>query len=139
LPHGKARVDEVARKLGVSQRTLARRLSSEGLTFAVVVQRLKFDLAKRHLADDALSISEIAWLLGYHDISAFTDAFKRWTGRTPRAMRRGEVTVKGRKKRFGNEAASHRIPLTFLAMQTCPSLAYPHHHAKGNQPNPKFK
>jgi AraC-like DNA-binding protein len=87
LPHGKARVGEVARKLGLSQRTLARHLSSEGLTFAGVLQRLKIDLAKRHLADETLSISEVAWLLGYQDVSAFTHAFKRWTGRAPRAMR----------------------------------------------------
>ena len=87
LPHGKARLGEVARKIGVSQRTLARRLSSEGLTFAGVLQRLKSDLAKRHLADETLSISEIAWLLGYQDVSAFTHAFKRWTGSAPRAIR----------------------------------------------------
>jgi AraC-like DNA-binding protein len=86
LPHGKAR-GEIARKLGVSQRTLARRLSSEGLTFASVLQRLKSDLAKRHLADETLSISEIAWLFGYQDVSAFTHAFKRWTGKAPRAIR----------------------------------------------------
>ena len=87
LPHGEARVGEIARKLGVSQRTLARRLSAEGLTFAVVLQRLKSELAERHLADPTLSISEIAWLLGYQDVSAFTHAFKRWTGRTPTAIR----------------------------------------------------
>jgi hypothetical protein len=50
------------------------------LTFAGVVKRLKCDLAKRHLEDKALSISEIAWLLGYQDVSAFTNAFQRWTG-----------------------------------------------------------
>src|SRR5262245_972112 len=87
LPHGNAQLSEIARKLGVSQRTLARRLSSEGLTFAGVLQRLKSDLAKRHLADETLSISEIAWLLGYQDVSAFTHAFKRWTGKSPRAAR----------------------------------------------------
>ena len=87
LPHGKARVGEIARKLGVSQRTLARRLSSEGLTFASVLQRLKSDLAKRHLTDETLSISEIAWLVGYQDVSAFTHAFKRWTGKAPSATR----------------------------------------------------
>jgi AraC-like DNA-binding protein len=89
LPHGKARAGEVARKLGVSQRTLARRLSSEGLTFAGVLQSLRSDLAQRYLMDEALSISKIAWLLGYKDISAFTHAFKRWTGRTPRTARTG--------------------------------------------------
>jgi AraC-like DNA-binding protein len=87
LPHGNARAGEIARKLGVSPRTLARRLSSEGLTFGGVLQRLKSDLAERHLADESLSISEIAWLLGYQDVSAFTHAFKRWTGKAPRAIR----------------------------------------------------
>jgi len=87
LPHGRARAGTVARNLGVSRRTLARRLASEQLTFAAVVQRLKSDLAKRHLADESLSISEIAWLLGYQNVSAFTHAFKRWTGKAPRAAR----------------------------------------------------
>jgi AraC-like DNA-binding protein len=87
LPHGKAQAREIARKLGVSRRTLARRLASEGLTFAGIVQSLKFDLARRHLADETLSISEIAWLLGYQDVSAFTHAFKRWTGKAPTALR----------------------------------------------------
>jgi AraC-like DNA-binding protein len=57
------------------------------LTFAKVVQRLKADLAKRHLANESLSISEIAWLLGYQNVSGFTHAFKRWTGKAPRAAR----------------------------------------------------
>jgi AraC-like DNA-binding protein len=87
LPHGKAHASEIARKLGVSRRTLARRLASEGLTFAGIVQSLKSDLAKRHLTDQTLSVSEIAWLLGYQDVSAFTHAFKRWTGRAPTALR----------------------------------------------------
>lgn len=88
MPHGKAHISEVARKLGMGQRTLARRLASEGLTFSGVLQRLRCDLAKRHLTDDDLSISKIAWLLGYQDVSAFTNAFRRWTGRAPRAIRR---------------------------------------------------
>jgi AraC-like DNA-binding protein len=87
LPHGMARVDEVARKLGMSRRTLARRLESEGSTFSDVLNRLRGDLARRHIADSALSVSQIAWLLGYREVSAFTHAFKRWTGKTPREMR----------------------------------------------------
>jgi AraC-like DNA-binding protein len=87
MPHGKAQAGEVARKLGMSQRTVARRLASEGLKFAGVLQELRYDLAKRHLADTELSISQIAWLLGYHDVSAFTAAFKRWTGKTPHVSR----------------------------------------------------
>jgi AraC-like DNA-binding protein len=52
LPHGKAQMDEVARKLGMSRRTLTRRLASEGLTFTGVLNALRSDLAKRHLADN---------------------------------------------------------------------------------------
>ena len=87
LPHGKANATDVARKLGMSQRTLARRLASEGLTFVGMLQELRVDLAKQDLADQDLSISKIAWLLGYQDVSSFTHAFKRWTGNTPRAIR----------------------------------------------------
>jgi AraC-like DNA-binding protein len=71
----------------MSQRTLARRLSSEGLTFAEVLDRLRSDLATRYLSDADLSISQVAWLLGYREVSAFTHAFKRRTGMTPRDMR----------------------------------------------------
>jgi AraC-like DNA-binding protein len=87
LPHGKARVDEIARRLGLSPRTLARRIAAEGLTFGSVLDQLRSDLAQRHLRYSTLSISQIAWLLGYQEVSAFTHAFKRWTGMTPREMR----------------------------------------------------
>jgi AraC-like DNA-binding protein len=56
------------RRLGVSQRTLARRLSSEQLSFSGVLENLKMDLAERYLADQDLSISQIAWLLGYQEV-----------------------------------------------------------------------
>lgn len=87
LPHGKARLGEVARMLGTSQRTLARRLAAERLTFSAILNELRLDLARRHVADSSLSISQIAWLLGFQEVSAFTHAFKRWTGKTPRQMR----------------------------------------------------
>jgi AraC-like DNA-binding protein len=88
LPHGKAQMSEVARKLGMSRRTLARRLASEGLTFNEVLNTLRSDLAKRHLADQELSISQIAWLLGYSDSSAFSSAYRRRTGTAPGRVRR---------------------------------------------------
>jgi AraC-like DNA-binding protein len=87
LPHGKIRVSEIARRLGVSQRTLARRLSFEGITFSNVLENLRSDLAERYLIQEDLSISQIAWLLGYQEVSAFTHAFRRWTGQTPREVR----------------------------------------------------
>jgi AraC-like DNA-binding protein len=87
LPHGKANARDVAQKLGMSQRTFARHLASEGLSFVGMLKELRIDLAKRDLADRDLSISQIAWLLGYRDVSSFTHAFKRWTGDTPRTAR----------------------------------------------------
>jgi AraC-like DNA-binding protein len=51
---------------------------------------LRADLARRYLRDEDLPISEIAWLLGYQEVSAFTHAFKRWTGKTPRQARSQE-------------------------------------------------
>jgi AraC-like DNA-binding protein len=87
LPHGKVSVAEISRRLGLSQRTLARRLAAEGLTFGKILDEMRADLAQRHVRDSGYSISQIAWLLGYQEASAFTHAFKRWTGRTPRAMR----------------------------------------------------
>ena len=87
LPHGKGRAGEIAPRLGLSQRTFARRLSVEGYTFSEVLEKLRSDLAERYLTDESLSISKIAWLLGYQEVSAFTHAFKRWTGKTPREAR----------------------------------------------------
>jgi AraC-like DNA-binding protein len=83
LPHGHARIGTIAAELGVSRRTLARRLAAEGLTFRKVLDDLRFDLTKRYLREEDLPISEIAWLLGYRETSALNHAFKRWTGRTP--------------------------------------------------------
>jgi AraC-like DNA-binding protein len=90
LPHGRARADEIARQLGMSLRTLERRLGSEGLTFTGILSELRFDLAKRYLQEEGLAISKIAWLLGYQDVGGFTHAFKRWTGKAPREARAQE-------------------------------------------------
>jgi AraC-like DNA-binding protein len=95
LPHGRPRAEEVARRLGTSTRTFARRLAMEGLSFSQVLDELRLDLAKRHLAERALAISEIAWLLGYQEASAFTHAFKRWTGKTPQEARRASIRRSG--------------------------------------------
>jgi AraC-like DNA-binding protein len=54
------------------------------------LSELRFDLAKRYLREEDLPISKIAWLLGYQDVTAFTHAFKRWTGKSPREARARE-------------------------------------------------
>ncbi|WP_424630575.1 AraC family transcriptional regulator ligand-binding domain-containing protein [Bradyrhizobium sp. SYSU BS000235] len=87
LPHGKAKASTIAKELGVSHRTLARQLAAEGQTFSGILDQSKADLAKSYLTHGDLSISQIAWLLGYREVSAFTNAFKRWYGVSPTELR----------------------------------------------------
>jgi AraC-like DNA-binding protein len=91
LPHGRAVAPEVARRLGMSSRTLSRKLADEGTSFAEILEQLRAALAKRYLEDETLPVSEIAWLLGYREVSSLTHAFKRWTGMTPRRFRSGQL------------------------------------------------
>jgi AraC-like DNA-binding protein len=86
LPHGKAKIGEVAKRLGVGERTLGRLLAAEGSTFRATLESLRSSLAKRYLREQ-LPNSEIAWLLGYEEVTAFSHACKRWTGKTPRRAR----------------------------------------------------
>jgi len=86
LPHGQAKMEEIAKRLGVSRRTLARLLASEGCTFARILDALRLDLAKSYLREQNLRNSEVAWLLGFGELSAFSHACKRWTGKTPKQL-----------------------------------------------------
>jgi AraC-like DNA-binding protein len=87
LPHRKIAASDIARRLAMSQRTLSRRLGEENVSFADVLESLRIDLARRYLADKTLSVSQIAWLLGYQEVGSFSHAFKRWTGMSPRQAR----------------------------------------------------
>ena len=80
-------MEDVARSLGMGERTLARKLANEELNFTEILQQLRRDLAVRYLDDRKLHISKIAWLLGFNEVSSFTHTFKRWTGKTPSQMR----------------------------------------------------
>jgi AraC-like DNA-binding protein len=115
LPHGQANMAEVAQRVGVSRRTLARRLASEGLTFAEVLGRLRFDLAKRYLQEHELQISNVAWLLGYRETSAFYHAFRRWTGKTPTQVRSTRLRMPPRLTPLHRSA--QRLPSARLARQ----------------------
>lgn len=87
LPHGRARIGEVAKALGMTPRTLSRRLAQEGVSFAGVLTSMRQHLARHYLRHTAMPLSQVAWLVGYQDVSAFTHAFRRWTGRSPGAVR----------------------------------------------------
>ena len=93
LPHGQAKIGEIAQRLGISVRTLTRLLASEGCTFSEVLDSLRQDLAKSYLREQDLPISEIAWLLGFQETSSFFHACKRWTGKTPQQVRVAGVEI----------------------------------------------
>ena len=81
------RIDWVAAKLGLTRRTLQRRLADRGTTFAALVESLLRKNAETLLARTAEPVTDIALKLGYADLAHFTRAFKRWTGMAPSAYR----------------------------------------------------
>ena len=87
LPAGAGTTHRVARHLGVSTRTLQRRLGEEGATFGDVLADVREELARHYLTKSALPLTEIAFLLGYDDPNSFHRAFNRRTGRTPLGVR----------------------------------------------------
>jgi AraC-like DNA-binding protein len=87
LTFGVPTVIEVAQRLGVSSRTLTRRLTNQGTSFRKIVDRLRHDLALHHLADPKLTLADIAYLLGYSDQSSFGVAFRKMSGKTPLQVR----------------------------------------------------
>jgi AraC-like DNA-binding protein len=87
LPQGKAKARTVAKALALSVRTLSRRLADEGTTYGEVVDQLRRTLALQYLKEPGMSLSQIAWLLGYEGSTSFNHAFRRWTGRSPSAAR----------------------------------------------------
>lgn len=88
LPHGHPSAEQIARRLRISQRTLGRRLEDEGTTFKSLLDDLRRRLALRYMTHHDISLSEVAFLLGFSQSTAFHRAFKRWTGKTPLAYRR---------------------------------------------------
>jgi AraC-like DNA-binding protein len=87
LRGGTPTLAHVAQQLGMSGRTLQRRLEEEGTSFAELLDELRRGTAQAYLADPQVSIGEVSYLLGFSEQSAFQRAFKRWTGLTPRGFR----------------------------------------------------
>lgn len=87
LPKGPPTVQDVARALAVGKRTLQRHLSTEGTSFQGVLTDVRTRIAKRLLVAGRHSVTEVAYLLGFSEPSAFHRAFRRWTGRTPATYR----------------------------------------------------
>lgn len=81
-------LEEVADTLHVSTRTLKRRLQDEGRNFRALVDHVLRERATQMLQEEGLSVSEVAFRLGYNDVSNFSRAFRRWTGVSPSDFRK---------------------------------------------------
>ena len=87
LPNGRITEDSLANKLNMSKRTLHRKLRENGETFRSLLESVRTELAEHYIADPKISVTEIAFLLGYNDISALSRAFRGWFGISPSQAR----------------------------------------------------
>ena len=88
MSDGQATVRAVSRRLGLSVRTFQRQLAAHGLVFKQLVDDVRRELALRYLGDATATLTDIALLLGYSELSAFDRAFRRWMGVSPLEHRR---------------------------------------------------
>jgi AraC-like DNA-binding protein len=91
LKDGPPKLAGVAKSLALSPRTLQRRLDKQGLDFKKLVHDTRRQFALEYLRDQENTLTQIAFLLGYSEVSAFNRAFKRWTGSTPLDYRRKQA------------------------------------------------
>lgn len=89
LTRGRVDIVAVACELGMSDRTLQRRLHDEGTTFKQLFTQARHEQAREYLADSELDIQEVAFLVGYEDQNSFYRAFRQWEGVTPSRWRSG--------------------------------------------------
>lgn len=91
LSNGIPKASAVARAIGMSERTLYRRLADTGLTYQDMLENTQKTLAENLLSGGDFSIAEVAFLTGFSEQSSFSRAFKRWVGQTPGSYRRGAL------------------------------------------------
>lgn len=95
LPAGDLSLDALARTLGLTPRTLQRRLRELGTSVKELVGQTRYYLAERYLRGSEISIDEVSFLLGYANTPAFTRAFKNWAGIPPTEYRAREAGARG--------------------------------------------
>jgi AraC-like DNA-binding protein len=79
--------DDIADLMAMHRRTLSRRLKDGGMGYRAIANEVRFEIARQLLQDTQVPLGQIAAALGYSEASAFTRAFRRWSGRTPKAWR----------------------------------------------------
>jgi AraC-like DNA-binding protein len=98
LADGRPTIRAVGRALHASPRTVQRRLGQQGTTYVKVVESVRRARVERLVTDGRLSITEIAFLAGFADVSGFRRAYKRWTGLAPAGARARENMTANRSK-----------------------------------------
>jgi AraC-like DNA-binding protein len=88
LNGGDPGLEAISQQLGLSPRTLQRKLKDERTSHQDLLDEMRRDLSVRYLQEPEMAICEVAYLLGFSEPSAFHRAFRRWMGTTPRAYRR---------------------------------------------------
>jgi len=88
LPDGEPASGAIAKRLAMSERTLRRTLANEGQSFSGLVEAVRKERASLLISDRRASLAEVAFSLGFSELSAFSRAFKRWHGRAPSEVRR---------------------------------------------------
>ncbi len=94
LPGGGVEMDVVARRLGMSRRSLQRHLEAEGLTYKALLQGTRCALAHHYLCKTELPSAEISFLLGFEEPNSFFRAFRAWTGQTPQRVRQASRAMR---------------------------------------------
>jgi AraC-like DNA-binding protein len=87
LPEGFPQIEAIAAELRLPLGAVQRELHYDGLSYSTLVENTRRDLALSYVRQRQLSFSEIAFLVGYSELSAFSRAVRRWTGLSPRALR----------------------------------------------------
>jgi len=93
LPSGTPSEDAIAKAVLMSTRSLQRRLAEEGTSFTESLAMVRRELAEQYVLDPRIPVTEISYMLGFSDVSAFSRAFKRWTGRSPATSRHQDPSL----------------------------------------------
>lgn len=93
LPAGRAEMNIIAERLGMSSRSLQRHLGAENSTFKDVLKDTRRDLAQHYLSKTDLPTAEISFLLGFDEPNSFFRAFRGWTGKTPESVRKSSCST----------------------------------------------
>lgn len=93
LPMGQASADHISALFTIHTRTLNRRLNSHGTNFKALADEVRYELAQQLISTSDMTLGEVSEILGYADSSAFTKAYKRWSGQTPSCWRAQEQAI----------------------------------------------